>query len=81
MMRPLNTMASALERRRTTRHLHSSDRQLVVPCTRRGVGDRSFDVAPPRLWNALPDSVKLAESFTSFKKQLKTLLFREHFGT
>ena len=42
----------------------------------------SFDVAAPGLRNALPDSVQLAESFTSFKKHLKTLLFiREHFGT
>ena len=65
----------------TTRQLRSSGRQLVVPRTRRGACDRSFDVAAPRLWIALPDSVKLAESLTSFKKQLKTLLFREHFGT
>ena len=65
----------------TTRQLRSSGRQLVVPRTRRSVGDRSFDVTAPRLWNAPPDSIKLAESFTGFRKRLKTLLFLEHFGT
>ena len=74
-------LASALEWRRTTRQLRSSGRQLVVPRTRRGAVDRSLDVDAPRPWSALPDSVKLAESFTSSKKHLKTLLFREHFGT
>ena len=64
-MEALIYLASALEWRVTTRQLRSSGHQLVVPRTRRSVGDRSFDVAAPRLWNALPDSIKLAESFTA----------------
>ena len=51
--------------------------ELVVPKTRlRTFGDKSFEKAAPELWNALPESVKCAESINLFKKRLKTHLFR-----
>jgi len=39
------------------------------------MGDRSFTVAGPSLWNRLPANVTAAPSLAAFKKQLQTLLF------
>ena len=40
-------------------------------------GDRTFAVAAPILWNALPSSLRATDNITSFKKQLKPHLFRK----
>ena len=40
-------------------------------------GDRAFAVAAPLLWNALLPSLRAIDNITSFKKQLKTHLFRK----
>ena len=40
------------------------------------LGDRSFTSAAPKLWNMLPCHIRNADSFNSFKKSLKTHLFR-----
>ena len=50
----------------------------LVPRKARTVkyGERAFRNAAPKLWNALPPSVRSADSHTSFKKLLKTHLFR-----
>jgi hypothetical protein len=70
-----------LQWRQNGRQLRSSGRQLEVPRTRKRIGDRAYDVAAPRMWNILPDSVKLAQTLPTFKRHMKTLLFREHFGS
>ena len=41
------------------------------------MGERSFSVAGPKLWNLLPIDVRLEEDTELFKKKLKTFLFRE----
>ena len=43
-------------------------------------GQRSFQVAAPKLWNNLPGSVKLSNSLHTFKKNLKTYLYLEAFA-
>ena len=65
-----------------TRSPRSSDqRLLVVPHTRfKTRGDRSFQAVAPRLWNALPLSLRCINSVDTFKKHLKTLLFKQAFG-
>ena len=40
--------------------------------------DRSFTVAGPKLWNDLPEEIRNANSMESFKKLLKTYLFKEY---
>jgi hypothetical protein len=40
-------------------------------------GDRSFGCAAPNLWNDLPSRIQQADSIGSFKKLLKTHLFRK----
>jgi hypothetical protein len=53
---------------------------LIVPRTKTTFGDRAFSVCSPRLWNNLPNSMKKISEFKSFKKALKTHLFKEHYG-
>jgi len=43
------------------------------------VGDRSFAAAGPRLWNSLPVDVQSAPSLTTFRRKLKTHLFRQSY--
>ena len=52
--------------------------QLQVPFTRAASAfDRAFSVAAPRLWNELPIALREPTQHTdTFKKQLKTHLFR-----
>jgi len=43
-------------------------------------GDHSFQAVAPKLWNALPLSLRVADCVDSFKNQLSTLLFRQSFS-
>ena len=45
--------------------------------TKRTLGDRSFSVAAPTLWNKRPRELRDLEDFNSFKQKLKTHLFIE----
>ena len=63
--------------------LHSNCSTLLDPpkgkmlATLRG---RSFQAAVPQLWNALPPSLQDVASVKTFKKNLKTSLFRKSFA-
>ncbi|KAF7668707.1 hypothetical protein LDENG_00293350 [Lucifuga dentata] len=39
-------------------------------------GDRAFAVRVPKLWNDLPEDLRLAKSVPTFKSQLKTNFYR-----
>ena len=54
---------------------------LVVPRSiQKTYGDRAFAVAGPRLWNALPMHMRQPGiSLATFKKSLKTYLFKKAF--
>ena len=70
-------IADMLHHHRPTRALRSADNNdLQVPSTSSRYGDRAFAASAPRLWNALPRELKIATSLTSFKRLLKTHLFR-----
>ena len=62
--------------------LRSSLHHLVVPRHRRStLGRRAFSVADPMAWNALPDDLRDPSlSADSFRKKLKTHLFRNALG-
>ena len=50
---------------------------LVVPRSNlKSYGDRCFSVAGPKLWNSLPKKLRICESLESFKRDLKTHLFK-----
>jgi hypothetical protein len=70
-----------IEKQQPRRTLQSSTRSLLTVPKSRTVtyGDRSFRVAAATLWNSLPEDMKNSDTAYSFKKQLKTHLFRNAF--
>jgi hypothetical protein len=55
----------------------STTNSLIVRQTRLvTVGDRAFPVAGANLWNSLPDDITSLDSQATFRRQLKTSLFR-----
>ena len=60
-----------------TRTLRSANNNMIeVKRTRTKAGDCSFAVAAASLWNNLPTVIKTCDNLTSFKRLLKTYLFR-----
>ena len=50
--------------------------KYVVPFVKKKThAERSFSVMGPKLWNSLPDSLRLSENYDNFKRNLKTLYF------
>ena len=78
-------LASMLEEYQPPRELRSASQfRLSEPpaqAVHKKYGERAFSVAGPRLWNKLPLPLKCSPSVNSFKKALKTHLFKEAFGT
>jgi len=65
-----------------TRTLRSKcDTATLITPTYSGerTGGRSFSVTAPKLWNSLPSTIRNIKSLDTFKKQLKTYLFRAHY--
>ena len=74
---PLDRVAD-LPSRRALRSASSS--RLVMPTFRLStVGSRSFSVAGPRVWNGLPEDVVLAPSLSTFRRRLKTYLYKQSY--
>jgi hypothetical protein len=65
-----------------SRGLRSSDDPwlLAIPRSKGTYGDRSLGVMAPKLCNSQPLPMRGLEHTNLFKKQLKTELFRRHFG-
>ena len=61
-----------------SRSLRSADKGLLVEPEFRlnSYGGRAFEISAPRLWNALPEKCRAANSVNIFKRELKTHLFR-----
>ena len=58
------------------RLLRSSDQCLLTqPRTRACIGQRSFSVCAPSVWNSLPLSIRLSPTLATFKRNLKTFYF------
>jgi hypothetical protein len=54
----------------------SKSNQLSIPRSNlRTIGDRSFSVAAPTLWNSLPSSIRNSTCINQFKRFIKTYLF------
>ena len=65
------------------RSLRSADQNMltVKRYNLERYGRRSFSVAGPSLWNALPSAIRNSVSLPAFRSSLKTHLFREAFVT
>ena len=54
---------------------------LVVPRSRTlRYGERRFSVIGAKVWNNLPRNMRDIRDFTLFLSQLKTFLYRRHYG-
>ena len=54
---------------------------LVIPGTQAKLGERSFRISAPTVWNSLPDSLKHFDtSREHFRKELKTYLFKKAYA-
>ena len=40
------------------------------------LGDRAFKTAAPKIWNILPEDIRMQDNYNIFKRQLKTHYFR-----
>ena len=71
------SLASDLQQYRPSRNLRSSTEKLLTAhrYNLKSAGGRSFKVAAPTIWNALPLEIRHSESLTTFKRRLKTHLF------
>lgn len=59
----------------------SSSGDYVVPRTKLKFGERAFAVAAPLIWNKLPRELKATKCSTTFKRSLKTFLFKSAYNT
>ena len=48
--------------------------------TKKTMGDRAFSIAAPFLWNSLPLPIRQETSIDSFKRSVKTYLFKKAFS-
>ena len=70
-------------RTQCTYNLRSTNELLLQPPrvkTLKTLGDRSFVAAAPALWNKLPRAVRYSQNVQTFKKALKTHLFRKAYN-
>jgi len=68
-----------LNKYKPRRNLRSASHNLLtVPSTNTVYyGDSAFSVAAPKLWNSLPEHIKTSDTVETFKKALKTYLFKQ----
>ena len=52
----------------------------LIAKTKKTMGDRSFQIVAPLLWNKLPRSAREARNLESFKTIIKTFYTRNHFS-
>jgi len=57
----------------------SQTTKLAVSRSNNLYGDRAFSILAPKLWNSLPCGIHNHITFPSFKRAIKTFLFKEHF--
>ncbi|KAF7659907.1 hypothetical protein LDENG_00291120 [Lucifuga dentata] len=60
------------------RSLRSSGSSLltITKSNLKTKGDRAFMIRVPKVWNDLPEDLKLAKSVSAFKSQLKTHFYK-----
>ena len=59
-----------------SRRLRSSDTfTFAVPRTRTRLGDRTFAVSGPQIWNSLPANMRLVDNYARFRRLLKGNMF------
>ena len=69
--------AKKIKAHKPNRVLRSTNQNfLQIPkANYKSKGERRFAVQGPRLWNALPTSIRLEENHLTFRRKIKTHLF------
>ena len=66
--------------KRTSRYNLRSDGGLLLEDysarSKKTLGDRAFKTAAPKIWNILPEDIRMQDNYNIFKGQLKTHYFR-----
>jgi len=66
--------------KRTSRYNLRSDGGLLLEGysarSKKTLGDRAFKTAAPKIWNILPEDIRMQDNYNIFKGQLKTHYFR-----
>ena len=78
---PSYLLSELLEAYVPMRMLRSSS-QLVLPEPKfnfKTYGSRAFSVCAPGLWNSLPLEIRMCDSIDTFKRKLKTHLFKSSY--
>ena len=76
----LSELISLYQPKRTIRSAATSTLTVISPRNTRHYGPTAFSVCVSLLWNSLPLSIRTIDDFNSFKRNLKTHLFREYFN-
>ena len=50
--------------------------KLILPKAKNKSGERAFSYSGPKLWNSIPFQIRNEQTFSGFKRALKTYLFR-----
>ena len=71
-------ICNLISKYKPVRCLRSADKMLLTSSSYnlKSYGYRSFQVSAPVLWNSLPTSIRNIDCLTSFKRELKTYLFK-----
>ena len=71
-------ICNLISKYKPVRCLRSADKMLLTSPSYnlKSYGYRSFQVSAPVLWNSLPTSLRNIDCLTSFKRELKTYLFK-----
>ena len=78
----LASLLKVKEHQRTTRSSTNLGITLEEPAVRKSTfAARSFSVKGPQLWNAISVEAKSQKTFYSFKRSIKTFLFRRAYAT
>ena len=75
-----NLLITYIPRREGLRSEAIIDRLIVPRTEKKTFADRIFSVVGPKVWNSLPNDVKLQKDIEHFKKSLKTHLFKLAFN-
>jgi len=75
-------ISDLLQTYKPTRSLRSSSKNLLVISRSKlkSYGDRAFSAYAPKLWNDIPETIKYSKILNSFKRDLKTYLFKRYFN-
>ena len=72
-------LCDLLRKKENVRNLRSSEDSTLLQehkYNSKTLGGRAFSIYGPKLWNAIPKSIREIDDLGHFKKELKTHVFR-----